>query len=252
MPLAVVALIVVVVLVLLAVGALVLVRRRVGLPFLVSHNEVAGHVYAVLGAIYGVLLAFVVATVWQRYVEAGQIVEREANAVADLYRSAAVYPRGMRQRVRADLKAYARIVPQQEWYGRSDGVGSTDAWRAYKALWRQYVAYSPVTARERIWHQQSVEHLNRLGDERRLRLLHSQPEIPPLLWVVLGVLGIVTVAFSYFFGVQSLWSHALMTGALAGAIGLILVLLIALERPFEGVTRIHPHAFREVLRIMHY
>lgn len=251
MPLAVVALIAVV-LVSLAVGALVLVRRRVGLPFLESHNEVAGHVYAVLGAIYGVLLAFVVATVWQRYVEAGEIVEREANAVADLYRSAAVYPPGMRQRARAHLKAYARLVPQQEWHGRSDSAGSTEAWRAYKALWRQYVAYSPVTARERIWHQQSVEHLNRLGDERRLRLLHSQPAIPPLLWVVLGAVGIVTVAFSYFFGVQSLWSHALMTGALAGVIGLILVLLIALERPFEGVARIHPHAFREVLRLMQY
>lgn len=250
MPIELLGVIAVAVAILLAVGALVLVRRRLGVAFLERHNDVAGNIYGVLGVIYGVLLAFVVGTVWQRYVDAREIVEQEANALADLYRSAAAYPDSVGRRLRATLETYAQVVPEQEWGEGARRIGSDQAWHAYNALWREYLAYSPATERGRIWHQESVRHLNALGDNRRLRLLHSQPAIPPLLWVVLYVVGVVTVAFSYFFGVQNVWSHALMTGALAGTIGLILGLLMALEHPFDGLARVQPQAFGEVLQII--
>lgn len=43
---------------------LFLIRRIVGIATLEQHNEVAGFIIAVIGALYSVLLAFVMITVW--------------------------------------------------------------------------------------------------------------------------------------------------------------------------------------------
>ncbi len=52
---------------LLAVGAQVLLRRRLGLERLRSNNEVAGFKFAAVGVLYAVLLAFAVIVVWERF-----------------------------------------------------------------------------------------------------------------------------------------------------------------------------------------
>ena len=60
------------------------VRRFVPIDVLQSHHEVAGFMIGVLGAIYAVLLAFVVVALWNQYQEARSAVEQEANQLSDL------------------------------------------------------------------------------------------------------------------------------------------------------------------------
>jgi hypothetical protein len=50
-----------------ALAAMMLVRRWVAVSALEAHSEVAGFVYAVLGVVYAVTLAFVVVVVWQQF-----------------------------------------------------------------------------------------------------------------------------------------------------------------------------------------
>ena len=54
--------------------------------------------------------------------------------------------------------------------------------------------------------------------------------------------GAVTVGFSFLFGVRSARAQAVMTAALAGAIGLQLLLIVALDDPFAGDARLRPDA----------
>ncbi|MGD9763859.1 MAG: hypothetical protein AB7V27_09120, partial [Candidatus Binatia bacterium] len=67
----------------------VLVRRRVPLEQLMEHHEVAGVCFAVVGGLYGIILAFVLVSSWERYESARAQTEFEASAAADLYRHAA-------------------------------------------------------------------------------------------------------------------------------------------------------------------
>jgi hypothetical protein len=48
----------------------VVVRRRLGLEWLRTNNEVAGFKFATVGVIYAVLLGFAVITVWDKFTEA--------------------------------------------------------------------------------------------------------------------------------------------------------------------------------------
>src|SRR5690606_5064610 len=85
---------------LLAVLGLALSRRVLPRSVLESHNTVIGHGYAVLSLFIGILLALMVVAVWERYVEAQEITESEANTLADLYSDAAAFREPDRSRLR--------------------------------------------------------------------------------------------------------------------------------------------------------
>ena len=54
----------------LSLAGLALVRRTVPASRLEANTDVAGYVYAVVGVIYAVILAFIVIAVWEDYRDA--------------------------------------------------------------------------------------------------------------------------------------------------------------------------------------
>jgi len=72
----------------LALAAPVLVRRHVSHERLRINNEVAGFMFAVVGVLYAVLLAFAVIVVWEKFNEAEHAAAQEAGAAATVYRLA--------------------------------------------------------------------------------------------------------------------------------------------------------------------
>jgi hypothetical protein len=63
---------------------------------------------------------------------------------------------------------------------------------------------------------------------------------------VLG--GVITVSFTYLFGLKSNRTHALMVAALTLLICAILFTIAEFNNSFSGPVEIQPEAFREVLR----
>src|SRR5262245_720078 len=121
-----VALVLVVVLpnVLLA-GLVVLVRRVISQETLKTNNEIAGYVYAAIGVIYAVVLAFVFVVIWEQFRDTGEVVEREASALASMYREVqGVFPNEQGLALRAHLYLYAREVVADEWPLMSRGLST--------------------------------------------------------------------------------------------------------------------------------
>jgi hypothetical protein len=50
------------------------------------HNDIAGFMFATIGVIYAVLLAFIVVVTWQDFDKAQDVTINEANCIAALYR----------------------------------------------------------------------------------------------------------------------------------------------------------------------
>jgi hypothetical protein len=66
------------------------------------------------------------------------------------------------------------------------------------------------------------------------------------MWVVLLGAGAVTISFSLLFGTRNTTAQLLMTAGLALTISLVLLSIVALERPFAGIARIEPDAFNQL------
>src|ERR687893_2403195 len=111
-----------------AVAGLMLVQRFVSPELRERHNDVAGFVYAGVGVVYAVLLALVVIAVWKQYQRAGETVETEANAVAEIAWLAHRLPESERHQLQERARSYAREVVDQEWplmeQGMKQGRGS--------------------------------------------------------------------------------------------------------------------------------
>lgn len=237
-------------LVLLAVAGLLLVRRRFGVETLKSNNEVAGFIYGIIGVLYAVLLGFTAIIVWERFDGAQAGVDQEANELADLFRDAQAFPDSVRVELETQLRQYARLVAENEWEAMAEQRPSPETWDAYNRLWRVYHLFQPETEHARIWYAQSLAKLNELGDQRRLRLLHSRSDgVPDVIWVVLLGAGAITISFSFLFGTRSARAQLLMTSSLAMTIALVLFSIMALEQPFAGITRVDPEAFHQTANI---
>jgi hypothetical protein len=59
--------------------------------------------------------------------------------------------------------------------------------------------------------------------------------------------GVITIAFTYLFGLENTVVHTLMVAALAMILSASLFTVAALDYPFKGDVRIHPAAFEQVL-----
>ena len=232
---------------LVAVAGLVLVQRLVPPERREGQNDVAGFIYAVLGVAYAVLLAFVAIVVWQDYQTAQTDVESEAHELAGVYFLASQLPEPQRTRIQDLARTYARVVVEQEWPMMEQGQTSPRADSLLRQLRSKLLEFDPSTEREQVLYEGGLTQLHDALDARRSRLLEVREGIPNLLWVVLVVGGVITVSFTYLFGLKSNLAHALMVAALTLLICGILFTIGEFDYPFSVVVEIRPDAFREML-----
>jgi Protein of unknown function (DUF4239) len=152
--------------------------------------------------------------------------------------------------VERQVRTYARMVIEKEWPAMARYQSSPEAWDAYNELWRIYHEFEPQGDRELIWYAESLERMNALAEARRSRLLSVRSGVPSVMWGVLLVGGVITIGFSFMFGTPNPRAQASMTGCVALTIGVSLLAIFALEKPFAGIKRVDPEGFQQVDRIL--
>jgi hypothetical protein len=234
--------------VLVSVAGLVLVQRMVPVELRKQHNDVAGFIYAVLGIAYAVLLGLVVVAAWEQFQTARNTTEREASELAEVFWLGHRLPEAEGHRLQELARSYAQVVVDEEWPLMAGGGSSPRAWELMDEIRLTIQNMNPDTEAEQVLYEQGLERVYDLADARRDRLLDAREGIPPILWVVLVVGAIVTVGFTYLFGLDDTTTHMLMVALLALIIGLILFTIGSLDYPFSGNVRLGPDAFELVLK----
>lgn len=232
--------------ILIALAGLYLVRWTVGVEKLKTNHEVAGFIIGIVGTIYAVLLAFVVIVEWEKHSAASTIVTTEANVIGDLSRMAERLSPDERKGVLTELAAYAQSVADDEWSMLANGNSSDKTTGLLNQLWKDYVIdQNPQPGAQTALYGESLRRLNDLSDSRRLRINASRDSLPRMLWMVLIGGGVVTLAFTYFFGLSDLRAQLLMVAALTGEIAFILLLIVTMDNPYRGDLKISPDPIRE-------
>ena len=230
-----------------SIGGLFIVRRNVELATLEAHHDVAGFILAVVGVVYAVLLAFVVVIVWQDFDRARADADREATIVLAVYRDAGVLTNPGPD-ARPALRAYAASVVNSEWDEMArHHRESRQTDDAIDAVWTAFRAIRPRNASETAFYTQAVSSLHDISELRRERISVSGNGLPAsLLWVLI-IGGVISVGFTYFFGVKNLAAQILMVSALAALIGLVMALIVSLDLPFTGDLAVPPDGMRNAL-----
>jgi len=229
--------------VVIAVGGLLIVRRLIPHHRMKVHNDVAAAIFGTVGVIYAVLLAFVVIVVWQGLDRSRINVEQEANRLEDLYRDCVAFRPDFKAKVRSLLKEYRDAVVDDEWKTMAWGERSPKVEKIINDLWAAYSRYEPGNGTDRIFFEEGVHKLNELEEFRSFRLIDSKTGVNFLLWFVLVIGGISTIAFTVFFGAENLKAQVAMAVILSILISLIIFTVFSMDYPFTGEISVKPRAF---------
>jgi hypothetical protein len=214
-----------------AVLALALVRPALPTATLRASNPEVGNDLQAVGTIYAVLLAFVVYVVWGQFDAARKQVDHEANEVIDLFRTADGFPAAARAHVQRELTAYVAAVIREEWPAMAthgEAVLERTAGHLDR-VWDGLHCLAPADDCQRALHGEALSRFNDLSDARTERLTSARMRIPFGLKLLLYVGAFVMVASMFLVQVDSFAIHAIMTGAMAGAVSHVLYLVIDLD-----------------------
>lgn len=248
MPLWLSGLLLVVVPTMLAMSAVLLIRRAAPLELLAGNNEVAGFKFAVVGVLYAVLLAFAVIVVWERFSETEGEVATEAGASATLYRLADGLAAPTGPGIHTAITAYLESVVSEEWPAMEQGAEHPGTTTTLDQLYATVLAAGAVERRDAVVLEAMLAQLNILTEARRARLVATVGIVPGVLWVVLFGGAVLTIGFTLFFGTPNLRAQALMTGILAMLICSGLLVIVAIEYPFTGEVHVSPESIERVLQ----
>lgn len=229
-----------------AVGILI-VRHFVDIKKLRSHHDVAGFVFANVGVFYSVLLGFTIVNVQQRFDKLNEVSLVEASYISELYRDAGVFPKEVHESIRNALKKYSESIIYDEWPKMAGNEESKPTIQAFNNIWKAYYAIEPKNKKEEIWYSESINKLNLLMNARFSRLLGSEESLGNEMWTLLIVGALLIICFMWFFGMESLTFHLLLSTVIAASVAFALFLIYSLDTAFTGTVQIPPEPYERVL-----
>ena len=230
-----------------ALAGLILVRRLVPLEHLESHNEATSTIHHAIAIVFGVAAAFAIFLVWEQLDMAQVTTAREAGDVEALYRLATQLPESNRNQLQQQARSYAEAVVDEEWPLLARGQASPDAQSAADKLRESIDEFQPQTMAEQELYARMLTRVGELEQNRGLRLLASQEGVPSLIWAAMVLFGIITVAFTYLFGMDNPRLHMVRVALLTVVVALSLYTIHTIEYPFAPGVQVGPEAFERVL-----
>ena len=217
-----------------------------------NHNDIAGYIFTTVGAIYGVLLAFITVIAWEQYTSAAENAAKEATAALAMYRTLSLYPdQEQAGKVAQTLLAYIHAAVDDEFPKMAKMQRSRATIQALDLLWSNTRILRPQTLHEQALFNHIVNDLNNISQLRAERLGSAfGPKLVGIMRHILLAGALITLISAVFFGAESFWWHIALTSLLAILIASILFVAMELAHPFTSGIAIQPEGYITVLEII--
>ena len=229
---------------------LYLVRRKYSAEVLKENHEVAAVIFNAFGLFYGVMVAFVVFVTWGGYDDATKNLQMEAGEALDIFHSARGFPDPANKILQQGVRDYVAQVYNDELKRMSQGEISIHSGGAHAKLARLFYEMDEESIPNRELYAESLRRLNSLAQARRLRIFAGNNTVPPVIWLVLLSGGVMTVSYTYFFGMKNIKAQYVITTTLTVTITSILFLIYILDHPFTGTSKVSLEPLKQVMAVM--
>lgn len=236
-----------------AIGAMLLVRRRAPEGSYFADGDRASGVFGVLATGFSVLLGFIVFLAFTSYDQARTGAETEALMIVQQLETAQLFPAEAAERLSGQLVCYGRTVVWDEWPRMRDGTigNSLNPWGV--AMFRTLETVEPRAASEQSAYDQWLGQVSTREQARLDRVHGAVGVIPTPIWIVLFLVAGVIFAYMLFFADpgEGHVTQGMLIGSVASVITLLFLLLAALDNPFHGgVGGLEPVAMERTLTIV--
>lgn len=205
-----------------------------------SHNDVVSYYLAGITVLYGITLGLLAVGAWTNYSDVEGKVDREAGAIAAVYRDAGGFAEPARSALQQDLREYVWRAVCQGWPAQRNGRMISTSGPVLEDMRNRLLGTDLSTPREQIVSSQVFTQLNALIEARQARLESAKERMPPSIWTLVIVGALISISCTWFFDLRNLSMHVWMTVLFAGLLGLMIYLTAALDNPFRGKVSVGP------------
>jgi len=192
---------------------------------------------------YGLATALTAVQVWESYEKVKEITAQEASSMAAFYRNVSQYPEPRRGAMREQIRGYTYQIIHDSWPLQRHGTIPTETVRTMDELQSTLVGFEPKTEAEKGLALETLASYDRMMEARRMRLTSVDRKLPGVLWVVIILGAFISLVSAFYFPVHDERIHRVQVGLLAGFIGLVIFMIVALDRPYRGDLGVKPRPY---------
>jgi len=231
-----------------SVIGLALVRRHVltRLRVRVEDSEFSGSMVQAIMVFYGLAMALIAVSVWENYSEVAGDVTHEATRLGALYRDVSAYPDPIRTQLQNELRGYTDYLIQEAWPMHRRGVHPTRGVEWMNRFQATLVTFEPATEGQKLIHAEALRAYNNMLDARRERLDAMLTRLPNLLWGIVVGGALISLSSSFFFNIEDTRLHGVFVVLLAMFMGLVILMVLAFDRPFHGELGLGPEPYQQI------
>jgi hypothetical protein len=205
-------------------------------------NEMVSLNIASFSVFYGILLGLVAVGVYANYAAATDLIEREASTLSALYSDTGALPEPHRSKLLTDLRAYAKETIEKDWPTQAKGEVPTGGTVHVEAFQRDLLNVHPTIKTDEIAYAGASGQFEKLVELRSNRLVKVTSGIPNLLWTVLLIGAVFTVAIIWMLDMEVV-VHAILTAVLSMFLGIVIFMIVVMDKPFRGEGLAEPDPF---------
>jgi hypothetical protein len=225
---------------------LLLVRRFIIPRLNVSENDsdFTGAMVQAVMVFYGLAVALVAVSVWESHSQVSGVVSMEASRIGGLYRDVSGYPEPIRTELRNELHGYTDFLINEAWPLQREGIHPNGGVKWMNRFQATLCAFQPANDSQKILHAEALRAYNQLIEVRRLRLDAMLVKLPNALWFVITFGACISLGSTFLFKVRDVRLHATQVLLLSVFVGLVVMLILAFDRPFLGDLGIDPSPYQ--------
>ncbi|MFF0430883.1 hypothetical protein ACFYU9_01465 [Streptomyces sp. NPDC004327] len=195
--------------------------------------DVIEYMTMMIGVVYAIVLGLAIAGVWEARSAAQETVRQEAQALHEISERVEVYPLPVRERIRADIDAYAKYVVDDEFpYMADHGELSDKGTELLEKVRRGVTDYQPANDFEGQAYQPLVDQVAVVDDARGARGQNAGETMPGVVWFGLIIGALVTVGLIFTLQIRRTGRELLLAGLFSALIAFLLFLIWDFDAPF--------------------
>lgn len=228
---------------------LLLLLRVYYIPNESSLNDALATFVQVIGTLYGIMAAFIVFVVWERYNTISEISEKETDSLSELYALITyLEDEKLNRKIKDSIKEYARMVIERGWQKLDRGEKSKKADEAMHKIYQEIRDIKSDRRRFPTIFGQIVSKYEDVSDLRTQRVSTSAEHLPTSLKLLIVFDSLVLVVSIVLMPIVNYSLSLFIALATSTTVALSLQVIFDLDSPLApGEWQLTPQAFEDLI-----
>jgi len=229
---------------------LLIIRSTLNIPVDDVAANSLGNFVQVIGTLYGIMAAFIVYVVWERYNKISEVSEKETDSLSELYAlTTYLEDKELNSTIKNAIAEYANMVIVRGWKKLGRGEKSIKANIALHKIYKEIKVIKSSRKRFPVIFGQIIAKYEDVSDLRTQRVSMSAERLPKSLRMLILFDSLALVITVILMPITSFWVALFITNVTAITVALSLQVIFDLDNPLApGEWQLTPQAFKDLIK----